>query len=101
MNSKEVYDLVMQKKVEIIPDKEFNDLQKLMLEEVCENIVKGTDVSQFSHDQIIIITMSALEVSQSMWKGMIKGSLEVGDILNVNYRSKTFTYTKETYKGDI
>jgi hypothetical protein len=92
MTSNELYDVIIAKKNELVPNINFTTLQEAMLEECCENAVKAENANALDTDQLIIVAVTALEVCQSLMKGVVRAGLSIGDIVNVNYRGRTFTY---------
>ncbi len=91
-NSQELFDLIVLKGKEIAPDKQLDRLHKAMLMECCENVIAGTKKQEHSKEILMYAAISALEVSRTMMKSLIKATIpNFADVITLNYRGETFT----------
>jgi hypothetical protein len=65
--------------------------------ECCENVMQPHNTEKHSHEVLMLSALQAFEVSQSLMKGMIAGTIpEFADTITLNYRGETFVLDKDS-----
>lgn len=97
MTAEELHEEILIKMADLKPDFKMHPLHKAMLMECCENVLQPHNTENHSHEILLISTLQAFEVSNSLMKGLIKGMIpEVADTITLNYRGETFILDQES-----
>jgi hypothetical protein len=96
MTPQEMHVIILNELRELKPDFEMHKLHKAILIECCENALQPHNSEKYSNDVLLFSALQAFEVSNSMMNGLIKGAINLGDVININYRDQTFVLDRDS-----
>jgi hypothetical protein len=96
LTSTELHALLLSKMKQLKPEFKFHPLFKAILMEACENTTRLNEASEWNEDVLMLNALQLWEISSEAMKGLIIGSLNNGDIVNVDYRGETHSFNKNS-----
>jgi len=91
MTTEELYNLTLEK----LPVTEIHPLHKAIMEECCENAIENPQNITDSDTLVYAVQVSFITAISAL-KGTLKGALELGDQVTLNYRNQTFIIPRNT-----